>query len=119
MDKITNYQEILLTFLKEYVDFFEGSSSSVKPQMIIDKDRNHYQLVKIGWDEKQQQFVFGVLFHFDIINDKIWLQLNNTEFYVVDELVEMGVPKSDIVLGFQPPTISQLSTTPNLKEKVA
>ena len=109
------YQEILITLLKGYVDFFSGSSSSVKPQMLVDREGNHFQLLKIGWDEKQQQFVFGILFHFDIIDDKIWLQLNNTEFYLVDELVDLGVPKSDIVLGFHPPLVRFTS----MKEKVA
>ena len=115
MDKIMKYQEVLINLLRGYVDFFSGSSSSVKPQMLVDREGNHYQLIKIGWDEKQQQFVFGILFHFDIIEDKIWLQLNNTEFYLVDELVELGVPKSDIVLGFQPPLVRLAS----IKEKVA
>lgn len=115
MDKVKKYQETLVSLLKGYVDFFSGSSSSVKPQMVVDREENHYQLIKIGWDEKQRQFVFGILFHFDIIDEKIWLQLNNTEFYVVDELVELGVPKADIVLGFQPPVL-QFSET---KGKVA
>lgn len=115
MDKVKKYQEALISLLKGYVEFFSGSSSSVKPQMLVDRERNHFQLTKVGWDEKQKQFVFGILFHFDIIDEKIWLQLNNTEFYVVDELVELGVPKSDIVLGFQPPVLN-LSEA---KEKVA
>lgn len=103
MDKIKKYQEILMTLLQEYVDFLSGTNTSVTPQMVADKERNHFQLVKVGWDSQKQQFVFGILFHFDIIDGKIWLQINNTEFYVVDELVEKGVPKTDIVLGFQPP----------------
>ena len=103
MDNVKKYQEVLTKLLKEYVEFLSGSSSSVRPQMIVDYERNHFQLIKVGWDNKSQQFIFGVLFHFDIIDNKIWLQLNNTEFQVVDELVEMGVPKSEIVFGFQPP----------------
>jgi hypothetical protein len=107
MDKLEKYQTALTELLQSYVSFFAGSSAAVKPQMFIDRERNHFQLQKVGWDSQKQQFVFGVLFHFDIIGDKIWLQLNNTEFQVVDELIEMGVPKSDIVLGFQPPAFRQ------------
>lgn len=107
MDKIEAYQNILISLLQEYVDFLAGSNSPVKAQMVADKERNHFQLLKIGWDTRRQQFVFGVLFHLDIINGKIWLQLNNTEFYIVDELVEKGVPKTDIVLGFQPPLMRE------------
>lgn len=51
-----------------------------------------------GW--KADKYRFKVLFHLDIINDKIWLQQNDTEFAIADELVEKGVPRTDIVLGF-------------------
>jgi XisI protein len=40
----------------------------------------------------------------DLIKDgKIWIQRNTTEADLAQELVEMGVPKEDIVLGLQPP----------------
>jgi hypothetical protein len=41
--------------------------------------------------------------HFDIKNGKIWLQQNLTDQNPADELVEMGVPREDIVLNLQPP----------------
>jgi hypothetical protein len=34
---------------------------------------------------------------------KIWIQCNNTEREIVDELMEKGVERQDIVLGFIPP----------------
>jgi hypothetical protein len=41
--------------------------------------------------------------HFDIKDGKIWLQYNGTEIDFAQALFESGVPKSDIVLGFQAP----------------
>jgi len=58
-------------------------------------------LLTIGWDK--DKFIFHVVFHFDIKAEKIWLQVNWTEIDIAAELVEMGVPKEDIVIGFQPP----------------
>ncbi|MDZ7880155.1 MAG: element excision factor XisI family protein [Saprospiraceae bacterium] len=43
--------------------------------------------------------------HFDIINEKIWVQKNNTDWEVGDMLEERGVPKMDIVVGFLPPDL--------------
>jgi XisI protein len=40
---------------------------------------------------------------FDIKDGKIWIQRNMTEADLGQELVEMGVPKEDIVLGLHPP----------------
>jgi XisI protein len=38
----------------------------------------------------------------DIKDGKIWIQRNMTEADLAQELVEMGVPKEDIVLGLHP-----------------
>lgn len=42
--------------------------------------------------------------HFDIIDGKIWIQNNMTEWDVGEMLEEQGIPKSDIVLGFLKPS---------------
>jgi hypothetical protein len=41
--------------------------------------------------------------HFDIEDGKIWIQYNGTEESIAERLVQMGVPNSDIVLGFHSP----------------
>lgn len=38
-----------------------------------------------------------------IKNDKIWVEEDITDLCVVDDLLSVGIPKSDIVLGFHPP----------------
>ncbi|MCB9263455.1 MAG: XisI protein [Lewinellaceae bacterium] len=39
---------------------------------------------------------------FDIIDGKAWVQANNTEEMVGDDLIRRGVLREDIILGFQP-----------------
>ena len=51
----------------------------------------------------------GCLVHIDIINDKIWIQRDFTEEGVASELVELGVPKTDIVLGFKSPFVREFT----------
>jgi XisI protein len=46
----------------------------------------------------------SVVMHFDIKDGKIWLQQNLTDRDPAEELVEMGVPKGDIILGLQMPS---------------
>lgn len=50
-----------------------------------------------------------VSFTLDIKNEKIWLQWNGTEDDIAEILVENGVPKEDIVLGFQSPFMRQFT----------
>ena len=101
MDKITNYQHVLCDILKEYAQIKKSLTPEVKYQTLIDKEQNHYVLLSMGFHK--QRFIYNTVFHFDIINGKIWLQQNNTDVLIADELEERGVLKSDIVLGFVPP----------------
>jgi hypothetical protein len=48
--------------------------------------------------------------HLDIKNGKIWIQQNTTEVDIAAELLEMGVPKQDIVIGFHTPKMRQLTS---------
>ncbi|WP_419183637.1 XisI protein [Scytonema hofmannii] len=44
--------------------------------------------------------VYGCVLHLDIKGEKIWIHHDGTEIGIADELVKLGVPKSDIVLAF-------------------
>jgi hypothetical protein len=70
-------------------------------QLLFDTQRDHYQLVQVGWQENRR--VYGCLVHVDIKNEKIWIQRDGTEIGIANELVQAGVPKKDIVLAFQSP----------------
>jgi XisI protein len=103
MDKINRYRQILCSILKNYASIKKKITPDIKAQTLIDHEGDHYQLLSIGWHNNQ--FVYMVSLHFDIINEKIWIQQNNTDILIADELVEQGVLKSDIVLGFIPEKI--------------
>jgi XisI protein len=102
MDTNLTYQNIICELLFEYEAYLKTATGlknqTITPEIVIDKEHNHFQLLLKGWSG--YQYTFKIAFHLDIINEKIWLQQNNTEFRIADELVEKGVSKSDIVLGF-------------------
>lgn len=99
MDKIVRYRECVQELLSRYAreDVVDGE---VEIQLIFDTQRDHYQWMNVGW----QQFnrVYHCIVHFDIKDGKIWLQQNLTDQNPAEELVAMGVPREDIVLGLQP-----------------
>jgi XisI protein len=64
-------------------------------------------VVAIGWDKEER--VYGCSIHLDIKNEKIWIQINNTELDIGQDLIEMGIQKEDIVIGFQPPYMRSFS----------
>lgn len=107
MDKIKRYEAIILAFLNDYAKTELANAKNVETQIISDTQQHHYQLMRIGW--LKNEFIHHCVFHFDIKNEKIWIQQNNTELQVADELVQLGVSASDIVLGFQPESVRALS----------
>ena len=96
MDKL-NYSEIVTKILEKHA--INKENDPIQAQLIIDSKRDHYQVFYVGWLEGRR--IHGSLIHIDIINNKIWIQCDKTEIGIANELLEMGIPKSDIVLGFQ------------------
>jgi len=106
MDKIKKYEEAILNILKEYAKLTYANVKGGN-QLIIDKENHRYLVMTIGWDGNH--FVHDSPMHFDIIDGKIWVQQNSTEWEVGEMLEEQGVPKSDIVAGFLPPDLRAYS----------
>ena len=71
----------------------------------FDDERANYALLQSGWDG--DSYLHGAVVHIRIIEGKIWIQYDGTEEGVATELIELGVPKSKIVLGFRHPSERQ------------
>ena len=97
MDKITQYQKIIQQLLQQYASI-ASSDSEVETQLAFDTELHHYQLLHVGW--RNERRIYGCFLHLDIKDNKIWLQHNGTENEVTEDLVNMGVPRQDIVIGF-------------------
>ncbi|WP_310484164.1 XisI protein [Chamaesiphon sp. VAR_48_metabat_403] len=106
MDKLELYRSIVTEILNKYSQY-KPSYGQVEIEQIFDRDRDRYQLLAIGWN--QQKRIYGTTIHLDIQDEKIWIQQNTTEFDLASDLVEMGVPKQDIVIGFHTPKMRQLT----------
>lgn len=101
-----DYRELVKKLLKEHLSY-QSSDDSVETQGIFDTEDDHYQLVYVGWrDEKR---IYGCPIHIDIKGGKIWIQRDFTEAGIANELVVLGVSKTDIVLGFRSPFVRQFT----------
>lgn len=106
MDKLNTYRHLIRTLLQKYLEY-KPKNLKVETQIIFDTENNHFLLLDIGWDKGR--FFHDCVFHLDIKDGKIWLQQNWTDADIANELVELGVPKSDIVIGFQPPDLRKFT----------
>ncbi|MFN0033981.1 MAG: XisI protein [Saprospiraceae bacterium] len=102
MDKIAKYREVVKKLLTGYAETRKPApTDEVQHQLLFDEARDHYQLFCVGWQGMKR--IYFPVFHLDIINGKIWVQEDATDFDIVGELEEKGISKSDIVLAFHAP----------------
>ncbi|MBL7065472.1 MAG: XisI protein [Anaerolineae bacterium] len=98
MDRVSQ-RKIVTELLEEYAQY-PPAHGQIEMETIFDVERDRYQLMAIGWQGPRR--VHGCLIHIDIREDKIWLQHDSTDAEIANELVERGVPRERIVLGFYP-----------------
>jgi XisI protein len=106
VDKLESYRSIVTELLTKYSQY-KPSYGQVEIEQIFDREHDRYLLLAIGWN--QQKRIYGTTIHLDIRDEKIWIQQNTTEFDLASDLVEMGVPKQDIAIGFHTPKMRQLT----------
>ena len=103
-DKVTHYRQIVLDWLEEFAKGKPANLSEVEQQILADEARGHYALITVGF--QGDRHVYLPLFHFDLKPDgKLYLQRNETDRLIADELIEKGVAREDIVLAFHPPEL--------------
>ena len=102
MDTLNAYRQKIQDVLSAHaaIPYAHGELQSLA---VFDRDRDHYLLITVGWEGKDH--VHGCLAHVDIIDGKFWIQYDGTEYGIANELVDVGVPRACIVLGFHPPEV--------------
>lgn len=98
MERI-NYAQLIQDILSQHS--VNDGQNDTEIQLIFDQEHHHYQVLNIGWQDQKR--IYGVIIHVDLKGDEIWIQRDGTEIGIANQLVEAGVPKQDIVLGFHAP----------------
>ncbi|MGB3507756.1 MAG: XisI protein [Microcoleaceae cyanobacterium] len=104
MDTIESYRYIIQSLLSTYAAI-PIANGKINCYTVFDTKQDRYLVMNVGWDGYRR--VYGCVLHLDIKNGKIWVEQNMTEMRVAQELVERGVAKEDIVLGFQAPEMRE------------
>jgi len=97
MDKLTHYRNCIQQILEQHDT---GSTEDIENILWLDRQNDRYQLQRIGWRHLTR--IYYTVIHLEIRDSQIWLQHNATESDLAADLVALGVPKEDIVLGMQP-----------------
>ncbi|MDY6806593.1 MAG: XisI protein [Cyanobacteriota bacterium] len=106
MEKLEKYREAIKNVISEYGQY-KLAYGDARNELIFDPVGDHYLFFRVGWNDKKR--IYGCIIHIDIIDEKIWIQYNGTEVGLAEELLALGVPKQDIVLGYHSPYMRQFT----------
>jgi XisI protein len=106
---IEQYRQYIRHLLSERREraSIQRNAQEYEVQTLFDSEQDHYQLLYVGWRGNKRDF--GCILHLDIKGEKIWIQHDGTEVGIANQLVELGVPKEDIVLAFHEPEVRQFT----------
>ena len=100
-----------LAFIRRLIEDYARSgkpiNGDIRTEAAIDREHDHYEVMQVGWEGKRR--VHGSVIHIDIRGGKVWLEYNGTDARIGEELVAAGIPRNDVVLGFQPPAVRPLT----------
>ena len=102
---VENYRHIVKQLLMTYSQI-PYVHDDLSDETIFDDQSGRYLLVTMGW--QGQKRVNTIVLHLDIRDEKVWIQCNNTDQDIAQELVESGIAKQDIVV----PLSAKSSTGP-------
>jgi hypothetical protein len=102
VDRIEKYWELLLKVMREQERLSSVTSvPGIELVLLVDPVKRVIHLQEIGW--RSHKRVIDTYIVVRIKDGKIWIEDDGTEEGIANVLVATGVPKSDIVLAFQPP----------------
>lgn len=106
MDKLETTRSKIENILTKYTEppFVE---EGIETEVVFDRERDRYLLVEVGWENNAR--VHHTIAHLDIINKKVWIQLDKTPNGIANDLLEKGMSKDEIVLGFRSETLRKMS----------
>jgi XisI protein len=115
MDSLTKYRHTIQEIIQKYYGLAnsqptnttetiisDGVQISVSDRLILDEQRDQYLWLRCGWDGKRR--VQHIILYLQMQNGKIWVEEDNTNLEIVDDLLAAGIPKTDIILGFHHPS---------------
>lgn len=103
MDKLIYYRDTIIKLLQGYYNLTKHcQEDSVRDYLALDGERDCFLWFCSGWEGKKRVQYFIVYLRLE--NGKIWVEEDNTNLCIVDDLLRANIPKEDIVLGFHHPS---------------
>jgi hypothetical protein len=109
MDKLRQYQKAIKLVLEDFWarQTMMLAEKDVETLLTADDQHKIYMVLRNGWQGKER--VQNILIFVRLVNGRIWVEEDWTDFDVVGCLLEAGIPQEDIVLAFHHPQLRPLT----------
>lgn len=103
MDKLEKYKQLLEAVVIEWGTIGNSLMEGMVDDLIItDHISGNYILMSAGWWNRKR--FHDIVFHARIKDGKIWIEWDGTDPSITEELLRRGIPREDIILGWNLPT---------------
>ena len=102
MDSLEQQRQIIQKIISEYAQI-PYAHGEIERHCVFDCACDRYLLMIVGWEGVRQ--VHGCIIHVEIIDGQIWIHRDGTEDGLAGALLEAGIVKERIVLGFKSPQV--------------
>lgn len=102
MAPMSEYGRIVRNLIADYAQY-KPAVGEVRAEVVADDAIGHYALVQTGWLGPRR--IDGMVLHIDVRDGMVWIEHNGTEDPIGTMLVEAGIPRERIVLGFKHPEV--------------
>jgi len=105
--EIANYSSIAKDVIQEIYDHYAQAKDSTN-RLVVDNNSHNYLLISNSWQHGRRYY--GIIIHIEIKADgKVWVHEDNTELIVVDRLLERGISPKNMVIGWHPPSMREVT----------
>ncbi|MEL6721394.1 MAG: element excision factor XisI family protein [Bacteroidota bacterium] len=101
MDTVLDRKKVIKSYLESKLGFPNRYFLNLKDYIIIDEQQVHFIHLLMGWNEGQ--YIYQALRHIEIKEDRsIIIHQNNVDKPIDLELIELGIPISEITYVEEP-----------------
>lgn len=105
MDKLAHYQSIIEKVFLE-IQALSQSNTFGEALLALDHERKQYILMSNGWEGNKRHYY--PLLHVEIRPEtEVCLHCDQTDLELGRQLIEQGIERADVVLGFYSPQMRE------------
>jgi hypothetical protein len=101
-EELIRYRKNIKQILSPYANV-KYANGDFHNQSVFDENADRYLAISTGFEGRKRYH--GCVIDIAIRDGKVWLEADNTDAVIARELVNAGIPKNEIVLGFRLPEL--------------